>query len=61
MKTFHWNYEKNEHLKRQRDVSFEDVVLAIEGGGLIDVVEHPNSRRYPNQAVFVVVIFGYVH
>jgi uncharacterized DUF497 family protein len=61
VKTFRWNQEKNGALKRDRGVSFEEVVLAIDSGGLLDVVEHPNRQRYPNQAVFVVVVAGYVH
>jgi hypothetical protein len=61
VKTFRWNQEKNVELKRDRRVSFEEVVLAIDSGGLLDVVEHPNRRRYPNQTVFVVVVAGYVH
>jgi hypothetical protein len=48
-------------LKRERGISFEEVVLAIGSGGLLDVVEHPSRRRYPNQAVFVVAITGYVY
>jgi hypothetical protein len=42
-------------------VSFEDVVLAIETGGLLDIVEHPNATRYPNQGVFVVAMSSYVY
>lgn len=61
MKTFRWNPQKNEQLKADRGVSFEDVVLAIESGGLLDVVEHPNSKRYPNQGVYVVAIASYVY
>jgi uncharacterized DUF497 family protein len=61
VKTFSWNSEKNEQLKADRGVSFEDVVLAIESGGLLDVVEHPNPKRYPNQGVYVVAIGPYVH
>ena len=61
MKTFRWNSQKNEQLKADRGVSFEDVVLAIESGGLLDVVEHPNSKRYPNQGVYVVAIASYVY
>ncbi|HJW81666.1 MAG TPA: hypothetical protein VJ396_05420 [Acidiferrobacterales bacterium] len=61
MKTFRWNPQKNELLKADRDISFEDVILAIESGGLLDVVEHPNSARYPNQGVFVVAIASYVY
>jgi hypothetical protein len=61
VKTFRWNPQKNELLKADRDISFEDVVLAIESGGLLDVVEHPNSKRYPNQGVYVVAIASYVY
>ena len=61
MKTFRWNQEKNAGLKRNRRISFEDVVLAIDSGGLLDVVEHPHRQRYPTQAVFVVVVTGYVY
>lgn len=61
MKTFRWNPRKNELLKTSRGVSFEDVVLAVETGGLLDIVEHPNSTRYPNQGVFVVAVSSYVY
>ena len=61
MKTFRWNPQKNELLKADREISFEDLVLAIESGGLLDVVEHPNSKRYPNQGVYVVAIASYVY
>ena len=60
MKTFRWNPQKNEQHKVDRGVSFEDVVLAIDSGGLLDVVEHPNPKRYPNQGVYVVAIASYV-
>jgi hypothetical protein len=60
VKTYRWNSEKNDQLKADRGVSFEDVVLAIESGGLLDVVEHPNPKRYPNQGVYVVAIASYV-
>lgn len=36
-------------------------MLAIETGGLLDVVEHPNATRYPNQGVFVVAMGFYVY
>jgi len=61
VKTFRWNQEKNAELMRNRRISFEDVVLAIDSGGLLDVVEHPNRQRYPKQAVFVVVVTAYVY
>lgn len=52
MKYYDWNDEKNELLKKLRGVSFEQVVLAIVSGDLIDRVKHPNPDKYPNQRVF---------
>jgi len=59
VKVFAWNPEKNEWLKRERGVSFEDVVFHIEAGDEVDVFEHPNKKRYPGQKISVVLIEGY--
>ncbi len=61
MKPFRWNAEKNEALIVERGVSFEAMVVAIESGGLLDILEHPNSRQYPRQKVLVVTVDGYVY
>lgn len=61
MKMFRWNPEKNETLKAQRSMSFEEIVLAIEADGLIDELRHPNPEKYPNQSVFVVALDDYVY
>jgi hypothetical protein len=61
MKPFRWNHDKNDLLKAERSISFEEVVLAIEGDGLLDVLQHPNQTKYPNQLVYVVSIDGYVY
>ena len=61
MKPFRWNHKKNEHLKAERNISFEEVVLAIEADGLLDILRHSNPGKYPNQHVFVVVIEQYVY
>ena len=61
MKPFRWDPEKNERLKVARDISFEGIVLAIEAGGLKDVLVHPNQKRYPGQLVLVVCYREYVY
>ena len=61
MKPFRWSTDKNETLKAERDISFEEIVLAIEEGGLRDVLVHPNQRRYPGQVVLVVAYRDYVY
>ena len=61
MKPFRWNHDKNEELKVGRGISFKEIVLAIEADGILDVVRHPNSGKYPNQLVYIVALDGYVH
>lgn len=58
---FDWSTEKNKQLAEQRGISFEGVVSAIEQGGLLDVLEHPNQDRYPGQLIYVVEIDEYAH
>ena len=61
MKYFSWNEEKNELLLAERDISFEDIVLYIAKGFLLDVLEHPNPEKYPRQKIFVVQVEEYVY
>ena len=52
---------KNQLLIQQRGISFESVLSAIEQGGLVDVLEHPNQDRYPGQLIYVVEIDETIH
>lgn len=61
MKPFRWSVDKNETLRIERGISFEDITVAVEAGRLLDVVEHPNSTKYPRQRILVVEVAGYAH
>ena len=52
---------KNETLASGRGVSFERIVIAIESGGLLDIVAHPNPARYPRQRILIVGCDGYAY
>ncbi len=58
---FDWSTEKNRRLIEQRGISFERVVVAIEQGGLVDVLGHPNQEKYPGQLNYAVEIDKYIH
>jgi len=55
-KQIHFSPEKNALLKAERGVGFEDVLLAIEMGHVLDDLAHPNPEKYPNQSVFIILI-----
>lgn len=59
MKPFRWSAEKSETLKAERGVSFESIVVAVEAGGLLDILAHPNQAKYPRQRVLVVACDNY--
>ena len=61
MKPYRWSSSKNESLRAERGLTFEAVVVAIESGGLLDVLSHPNPAKYPRQRILVVELDGYVH
>jgi len=58
---YRWNNEKNLKLKKERGISFEQVVMHIEQGDLIDILVHPNPEKYANQKILVVDIHSYVY
>jgi uncharacterized DUF497 family protein len=61
LKYFTWSLGKNEKLKAQRGVCFEDIVMRIERGDVMDILEHPDQARYEGQRLFVVKIEEYVY
>lgn len=61
MKPFRWSSEKNALLLADRGVSFERIVVAIESGGLLDILGHPNHAKYPGQRILVVECDNYVY
>lgn len=61
MKPFAWDEEKNLWLQRERGISFEEAVLSIHSGGLLDVIKHPNQKIYRGQYIYVIDIEGYAY
>jgi hypothetical protein len=59
MKPFRCGAAKNEALQAGRGISFEAIVVAIEMGGLLDILAHPDQARYPRQRVLVVALDSY--
>ena len=60
MKEIDWDSSKNKLLKSERGVGFEDVVVRLVNGNVLDTLDHPNQEKYPNQRIHVLDINGYV-
>lgn len=61
MKYFSWNNEKNQSLKSERNISFEEVVFHIKKKHVLDIVQHPNQERYEGQKMFIININDYAY
>jgi len=58
---YKWNEEKNIQLKRERGISFDDIVEALSKGDIVDNYKHPLSGKYPNQYIYVVFTKEYIY
>lgn len=61
MKYFEWDESKNQKLKLERDVSFEDIVIAIDEGRILDILDHPNPARSGKQMIVIIEIADYAY
>lgn len=58
---FEWNPEKNEKLKRERAISFEQIIYHLSEGDLWETALYPNQEDYPNQRIYFVIVDGYIY
>ena len=60
MNVFNWNKEKNEWLRKNRNIGFEDIVFLISEGHLVEIIKNPGGK-YQNQFMFVVNFKNYIY
>lgn len=56
MKYLDWDPQKNEQLKKERGISFEEIAYLIESGQVIGIEENPGR---PNQKIYILELDGY--
>ena len=58
---FEWDPEKNEWLKENRGLSFEEIIFHLSKGDLWKVADHPDQEKYPGQKLYFVVVNSYIY
>jgi len=53
--------KKSDSLEKERKICFEDIVIKIEEGYLLDNIEHPNKIKFPDQMMLLVNVDNYVY
>lgn len=60
-KIIEWNKDKNIWLRKERNICFEDIEIAIQEGRIFDVIKHSNTKRYSKQKICIIEFGGYVY
>ena len=58
---FEWDSEKNEQLKRARNISFEKIIFHLSQGDIWKIADHPDQENYPGQKIYFVIIEDYIY
>lgn len=58
VKQFKWDSDKSAWLKKNRGISFEDILLDIRNGKLLDMVETPNPGSTPDKRFSLSIMTG---
>lgn len=61
MKRLDFNREKSKMLKKERGIGFEEIAQIIEKERFIEVIDHPNKRKYPTQKIFLIKLKNYIY
>lgn len=61
MKPFDWNKQKSALLRFTRGIGFEEVVNTINEGDILAVIKHPNSKKHPNQKIYIINFDHYAY
>ena len=58
---YDWNSDKNEWLKKHRNISFEQIIFHLSQGDVWMVANHPDQEKYPRQRIYFVIVENYVY
>jgi hypothetical protein len=58
---YEWSPAKNEWLKKDRHVSFEQVIVHLSRGDVWKITDHPDQSNYPGQKLYFVIVEGYIY
>ena len=60
MGNIYWDPAKNQKLKTERNISFEEILVCIENQQVLAIIQNP-SKKYKDQRVFIVELNHYVY
>jgi len=56
---YSWDEAKNRYLSSNRNISFERILVALEEGDILQVLQNPNQHKYKDQKIYILSIDNY--
>ncbi len=56
---YSWDETKNRYLSLNRNISFERILVALEEGDILQVLQNPNQDKYKDQKIYVLKFDNY--
>jgi hypothetical protein len=61
MKRVKFNKTKDDLLFKSRGIRFKNVIDAIKNRQILDLIENPNKKKFPNQKMYIVEVLQKVY
>ena len=58
---YEWDSAKNEWLKKERNISFEQIIFHLSQGDVWKITAHPDRKKYSGQKIYFVIVENYVY
>jgi uncharacterized DUF497 family protein len=58
---YEWSPEKNEWLKAERNISFEQIIYHLSKGNIWKTSDHPDQKNYRGQKIYFVIVENYIY
>ena len=58
---YEWNPKKNEWLKKERNISFEQIIFHLSQGNVWKIADHPDQTNYPGQKLYFIIVEEYIY
>lgn len=58
---YEWSSNKNEWLKKHRNISFEQIIFHLGQGDIWMIGDHPNQDKYFGQRIYFVIVEDYIY
>jgi len=58
---YEWNSKKNEQLKKERNISFEQIIFHLLQGDVWKIADHPDQKNYRGQKIYFVIAENYIY